>query len=375
MLREPELETVDITVNVGPQHPATHGVFRMVLLVDGERVVDVEPHIGYMHRGAEKLCENLDTRQAIGIMDRTEYLASFNAELSYVMAAEKIAGIEVPERAQYIRLILCELNRIASHFMFMGAFGTDIGVFGTAFMYSFRERERIQDLFESVTGERMMYNYFRLGGLAWEPPDDFEDHIRYVLGEARKGIADIDGLMSENEVFLARTRGIGTISAEDAINWGLSGPMLRASGVEHDLRRAEPYSLYPRFEFEIPIGQNGDVYDRYWVRLQEMDQSARIVEQALKQMPKSGPILAEGLPRGRSIRLPPGEVYMRTEAPRGEYGIYMVSRGGSKPYRVRVRASSFCNLSALRQMMHNAYVADAVVILGSTDIVLCEVDR
>jgi len=369
----PELETIDITVNVGPQHPATHGVFRMVLTVDGERVVDVEPYIGYMHRGAEKLCENLDLRQAIGIMDRTEYLANFNAELSYVMAAERLMGVQVPERAEYIRVIMCELNRIASHFMFMGAFGTDLGIFGTAFMYGFRERERIQDLFEAVTGERLMYGYFRVGGVAWDLPEDFEEQCRYVLREVRQGIADIDGLMGDNEVALARCRGIGVISAEEAINWGLSGPMLRASGVRHDLRRAEPYSVYDRLEFEIPVGEQGDVYDRYMVRLIEMEQSCRIVEQALAQMPKSGPIMAPDLPRG--MRLPPGEVYIRTEAPRGEYGIYMVSKGGNKPYRLKIRSASFCNLSALKRLLAGAYFADAIIILGSIDIVLCEVDR
>ena len=372
MRAEPELETLDITLNVGPQHPATHGVFRMVLTVDGERLVDGEPYIGYMHRGAEKLCENLDLRQAIGIMDRTEYLGNFNAELSYVMAAEKIVGVRVPERAEYIRVMLCELNRITSHFMFMGAFGTDLGIFGTAFMYSFRERERIQDLFEAVTGERLMYGYFRVGGVAWDLPEGFEEDCRRVLREVRQGIADIDGLMTDNEVMLVRCRGIGAISAEEAINWGLSGPMLRASGVHHDLRRAEPYSVYDRFDFEIPVGEQGDVYDRYWVRLQEMEQSCRIVEQVLDQMPKDGPIMGE-LPR--VMRLPPGEVYIRTEAPRGEYGIYMVSKGGNKPYRLKIRASSFCNLSVLKRLLRDTYLADAVIILGSIDIVLCEVDR
>ncbi len=369
---EHELETIDLNINVGPQHPATHGVFRMILTVDGEQVVDVDPIIGYMHRGAEKLSENCDYRQAIGYQDRTDYLAQFNTELCYVLAVEKLAGLEVPERAEYIRVILAELNRIASHFMFTGAFGTDIGVFATPFMYSFRERERIQDLFEEVTGERMMYAYFRPGGVAWDVPDDFEERCRGVLAEARRGIDDIDGLLTENEVFVARCRGLSPVSPEDAINWGLTGPMLRATGLKHDLRRAEPYSIYDRFEFDIPIGTRGDVYDRYLVRLEEMRQSVRIVEQALDQMPP-GPIMADGLKR--TLRLPAGEVYMRNESPRGEYGIYLVSKGGDKPYRLKIRAAAFSNLSALKAMAVGNYVADTIIILGSIDIVLCEVDR
>jgi NADH-quinone oxidoreductase subunit D len=373
MTIERQLETIDVNVNVGPQHPATHGVFRMILTVDGELVVDLEPVIGYLHRGAEKLSENCDYRQAICFQDRTEYLAQFNAELCYCIAVEKLMGLEVPERAEYIRVILAELNRIASHFMFMGALGTDLGVFGTPYMYAFRERERMQDLFEEITGDRMMYSYFRVGGLAWDVPEDFVERTRWVVKEARQGIADIDGLLTENEVFLVRSRGIGAMTAEQAIDWGLSGPMLRASGVRFDLRRAEPYSIYNRLEFDIPVGERGDVHDRYLVRLEEMRQSARIVEQCLDQMPKDGPIVAPGLKR--VLRPPPGEVYMRAENPRGEYGIYLISKGADKPYRLKIRSPAFCNLSALRTMTVGQYVADAVVILGSVDIVLSEVDR
>ena len=370
---EHELETIDLNINVGPQHPATHGVFRMILTVDGELVVDADPVIGYMHRGAEKLSENCDYRQAIGYQDRTDYLAQFNTEWCYVMALEKLAGIEVPERAEYIRVILGELNRISSHFMFVGAFGTDIGLFGTPFMYSFRERERIQDLFEEVTGERMMYNYFRPGGVAWDLPDGFKEMVRAVLKEARQGIADVDGLMTENEVFVARCSGLNPVTPEDAINWGFTGPMLRATGVDHDLRRAEPYSIYDRFDFDIPTGHNGDVYDRYLVRLEEMRQAARIVEQALERMPDDGPIMAAGMKR--TLRVPAGEVYMRSESPRGEYGIYLISKGGDRPYRLKIRSPAFSNLSALKNMAVGNYVADVIIILGSIDIVLCEVDR
>lgn len=369
---ERELETIDVNVNVGPQHPATHGVFRMILTVDGEVVVDVDPVIGYMHRGAEKLSENCDYRQGIGYQDRTDYLAQFNTELCYVLAVEKLAGLGVPERAEYIRVILAEMNRIASHFMFMGAFGTDIGLPGTPFMYAFRERENIQDFFEEITGERMMYNYFRPGGVAWDVPENFVERCQQVLDSARRGIDDIDGLLTENEVFLARCRGLSPVTPEDAINWGLTGPMLRATGVKHDLRRAEPYSIYDRLQFDIPIGATGDVYDRYLVRLEELRQSARIVEQALAQLPE-GPIMAEGMKR--ILRVPPGEIYMRNESPRGEYGIYIVSKGGDRPYRLKVRAAAFSNLSALRAMAVGNYVADVIIILGSIDIVLCEVDR
>ena len=371
-VRDREYETQDLMLNMGPQHPSTHGVFRMVLTIDGEVVRDVLPHIGYMHRGAEKLCETMDFRQGIGYMDRTEYLAAFNAELSYVMAVEHLAELEVPDRAQWVRMILCELNRLSSHFMFTGAFGTDVGIAGTAFLYSFREREMIQDLFEEITGDRMMYAYFRPGGLAWEVTDGFEQRVHEVLKSTRQGIADIDGLLTENEIFRARTQGVGTISAEDAIDFGMSGPSLRASGVPLDIRTAEPYLKYDEVDFDIVTGEHGDVFDRYHCRLKEMRQSVKIVEQCMERL-EPGPIMPERMPR--MLRTPPGEVYSRTEAPRGEYGIYLVSRGGNRPYRLKVRSACLSNLQALRQMVVGNYVADAVIILGSIDIVLCEVDR
>jgi NADH-quinone oxidoreductase subunit D len=367
-----EFETQDLLINVGPQHPSTHGVFRMVLEIDGEVVRDLVPYIGYLHRGAEKLCENNDFRQGIGYMDRTEYLAAHNAELSYVMAVEALAEIEVPERAQWIRMILCELNRLSSHFMFLGAFGVDVGVFGTPFIYAWRERETIIDLFEEISGDRMMYAYFRAGGLAWEVPLNFEQRVREVLASARQGFKDFDGLLTENEIFLARTRGVGVISAEDAIEMGMSGPSIRASGVPLDLRKTEPYMFYDQLDFEVVTADGGDVFDRYWVRMQEILQSISIVEQCLERL-QDGPIVPEKMPR--MLRLPEGEVYMRTEAPRGEYGIYMVSKGGNKPHRVKVRSACLSNLQALKQMSVGQYVADAIIILGSIDIVLSEVDR
>ncbi len=372
MVQEQELETVDIDINMGPQHPSTHGVFRMVLTVDGERVVDMEPHVGYMHRGAEKLSESMNYRQAIGYQDRTEYLAQFFAEQAYCIAVEKLMGLEVPERSEYIRVILCELNRITSHFMFLGAFGIDLGIFATTFTYGFREREFIQDIFEEVSGERLMYGYFRPGGVVWDLPDNFVQRVREVLPRTKQGVRDMDLLLTDNEIFAARSRGVGRISAEAAIDWGLTGPMLRACGVPWDLRADQPYSIYDRFEFDIPVGQYGDVYDRYLVRLEEIRQSIRIVEQALEQLPE-GPIMPEKMPR--KLRAPEGEVYTAVESPRGEYGIYIVSKGGDKPYRLKVRSPSFSNLSAMKAMTVDNYVADVVAILGSIDIVLCDVDR
>ena len=367
-----DFETQDLLLNVGPQHPSTHGVFRMVMTVDGELVKDVIPYIGYLHRGAEKLCETMDFRQGIGFMDRTEYLAAFNAELSYVMAVEALADLEVPERAQWIRMILIELNRLSSHFMFMGAFGVDTGVFGTPFIYAWRERETLIDLFEEVSGDRMMYAYFRPGGVAWDVPVNFVERVNEVLQSAEQGISDFDSLLTENEIFVARTHGVGAISAERAIALGMSGPSLRASGVDMDIRRDQPYLKYDQLDWDVITGEYGDVFDRYYCRLLEMRESVKIIRQCLDRL-KAGPILPEKMPR--MLRTPPGEVYVRTEAPRGEYGVYMVSRGGNRPHRLKVRSSCLSNLQALTELTVGQYVADAIIILGSIDIVLSEVDR
>jgi NADH-quinone oxidoreductase subunit D len=374
-MHEPDadFETLDLNINMGPVHPATHGVFRAVLSIDGELVVDVEPVIGYMHRGSEKLPENWDYRQGIGIADRTDYLAQFSCEQAYCMAAEYLGGFAVPERAEFIRVICAELNRIASHFMFLGAYGQDIGLFGTSFTWGFRERERIMDLFEEWTGERMMYSYFRVGGLAWELPAGWQRKVRELLPLLRQGIRDFDGLVTDNDIFIARTRNVGAIAAEAAVDYGVTGPLLRACGVPWDLRREEPYSVYPKLEFDIPVGTTGDCYDRYLMRVEEIKQSLRIVEQCLELMPGSGPLLASNMPR--MLRLPAGEVYARVESPRGEYGWYMVSKGGNKPWRTKLRSPCFCNLSALRAMTIGEYFADAVAIIGSLDLVMCEVDR
>ncbi|PKB70784.1 MAG: NADH dehydrogenase [SAR202 cluster bacterium Io17-Chloro-G6] len=367
----PDAEPLEMLLNMGPQHPSTHGVFRMVLWVDGEKVVDVEPHIGYLHRGSEKLCEGEQYHQVITLFDRLDYIANFNNEHVYCRAVEKLMGLEISERTEYIRVILCELNRIASHMLFIATMGLDAGAM-TPSMFCFRGRERIQGLFESVSGARMMHNYFRIGGLKEDVPEDFVQQVRALLKLIKEDTDESDKLLSFNEIFLARLKDVAVMSAEDAIDYGLTGPCLRASGVDYDVRKAAPYSVYDRFDFDVPVGLDGDCWDRYYLRVQEIYQSVRIVEQALDHLPEGE--VASSLGR-RLIRPPAGEVYVRAENPRGEIGVYLISDGTDRPYRVKVRPPSFCNLSALRHMLKDCWIADAVVILGALDIVLGEVDR
>ena len=367
----PNAEPVEMLLNMGPQHPSTHGVFRMVLWVDGEKIVDVVPHIGYLHRGSEKLCEGEQYHQVITLFDRMDYIANFNNEQVYCRAVEKLMGLEVSERSEYIRVILCELNRIASHMLFIATMGLDAGAM-TPSMFCFRGRERIQGLFESVSGARMMHNYFRIGGLKEDVPENFVAEVREVLDLVKKDTEESDKLLSFNEIFLARLKNIAVMTAEEAIDYGLTGPCLRASGVDYDLRKAVPYSVYDRFDFDIPIGLDGDCWDRYYLRVQEIYQSVRIIEQALDQLPDGEVVSSLGR---RLIRPPAGEVYVRGENPRGEIGVYLVSDGTDRPYRVKVRPPSFCNLSSLKHMLKDAWIADSVVILGALDIVLGEVDR
>ena len=364
-------EPVEMLLNMGPQHPSTHGVFRLVLWVDGERIVDLEPHIGYLHRGSEKLCEGEQYAQVITLFDRMDYIANFNNELAFCMAVEKLMGLEVPERAEYARVILCELNRIASHLLFVAAMGLDAGA-TTPSMFCFRGRERIQELFEAVSGARMMHNYFRIGGLKEDLPDDFIHRVTGLLRLVRQDVEEADRLLTFNEIFLARLKDVGSISAEDAVDFGLTGPCLRACGVDYDLRKAVPYSIYDRFEFDVPLGLDGDSWDRHYVRVQEMYESLLILEQALEQIPQGS--VTSSLGR-KLVRPPKGEVFVRAENPRGEIGVYLVSDGTDKPYRVKIRPPSFCNLSAIKHMVKGAWIADAVIILGSLDIVLGEVDR
>jgi NADH-quinone oxidoreductase subunit D len=364
-------EPVEMLLNMGPQHPSTHGVFRMVLWIDGEKIVDVEPHIGYLHRGSEKLCEGEQYHQVITLFDRLDYVANFNNELVYCQAVEKLMGLEVPERAEYVRVILCELNRIASHLLYVGTIGLDAGAM-TPTMFAFRGRERIQSVFEAVSGARMMHNYFRIGGVKEDLPDNFELLIADLIPLLREDVEESDRILTFNEIFLSRLKKVGAISADEAIDFGLTGPCLRGCGVEYDVRRAQPYSIYDRFDFEIPIGLDGDCWDRHWVRVQEMYESLKIVEQALKQIPSGEVVSSLGR---RLIRPPAGEVYVRAENPRGEIGVHLVSNGTDRPYRLKVRPPSFCNLSAIKRLLTDSWIADSVVILGSLDIVLGEVDR
>ena len=361
---------VDMLINMGPQHPSTHGVFRLVLQLDGELIVDAEPHIGYLHRGSEKLCESESYSQVVTLFDRLDYVANLNSELAFCMAAEKLLELEIPDRAWYIRTILCELNRIASHMLFYGVYGLDAGAM-TPVLYGFRERERIQSLFEQVTGARMMHNYIRIGGVKEDLPPEFEDKLYSVVNELDRAIEECDELLTQNETFLARTKNVSCLSIEDAVNFGVTGPILRSTGLIEDVRISEPYGIYDRFDFGIPIGSTGDCWDRYYVRMQEMRESLSIVKQAMKQM-EPGEVQAKMRRIGRP---PEGECFVRTESPRGDLGVFLVSDGSQNPYRVKVRAPSFANLQAIKHMLEGVYVADAVVILGSLDIVLGEVDR
>ncbi|MSP78402.1 MAG: NADH-quinone oxidoreductase subunit D [Dehalococcoidia bacterium] len=372
MAQSRPLQSLDMMVNMGPQHPSTHGVFRMVLWVDGEYIVEAEPYIGYLHRGTEKLCEGELYPQIITLFDRLDYLANFNNEWTLCLAMEKLMSVQVPERAEYIRLILCELNRIASHMLFYGTMGLDAGAM-TPVMWGFRERERIQRLFEATSGARMMHNYFRIGGIKEDVPEDWKARVSGLASELEKSIEECDKLLTYNEVYLVRSVNVGKLSAKEALEWGVTGPCLRASGIPYDVRTSEPYSLYNRFQFDIPVGKNGDTWDRYALRVEEMRQSVKIIKQALGQMPDTGPFMATGV--RRIPRPPKGEVYLGTENPRGEFGVYIVSDGGDKPYRLKIRPPSFVNLQALKAMLRNSYIADSVMILGSLDIVLGEVDR
>ncbi len=365
------LKTEPIMINFGPQHPSTHGVFRMRITFDGEVIVDLEPVFGYLHRGIEKLAESKTYAQVIPYTDRLDYLASMSNNFAYVLTVEKLADIEVPERAQYLRVIMAELMRIASHLIAVGAFFSDLGAFFTPFMYMFREREKILDLFEMVCGQRLTYNYMRIGGVSHDIPEEFLPALKRFIDEMPGFIEEYDWLLAENEIVLARTKGVGVLPAQKAINASASGPVLRASGVKWDIRQADPYSVYDRFDFEIPVGMMGDAYDRYWVRIQEMMQSTHILKQAIEQLPPG-----EVRTRVPAMLQPPkGEVYAHIESPRGELGFYLVSDNSPRPYRFKVRAPSLINLTVLRDLCIGWKLADAIAILGSIDIVLAEVDR
>jgi NADH-quinone oxidoreductase subunit D len=364
-------DTDELVINMGPQHPSTHGVLRVVLRLDGERVIGCDVVIGYLHRGIEKLCENRDWTQIILLTDRMDYVAAATNNLGYCETVEKLLSLEVPPRARYVRTILAELQRIASHCLWLGTHAMDIGAM-TVFLYAFRERELILDLFEEFCGARLTYNAMRIGGLPLDIPAGWDRKVRGFCTIMDTKVGEYEELLTNNRIWLERTREVGVLSAEEAIALGLSGPALRGSGVPRDIRKDEPYAAYGDFEFDIPVGLRGDTYDRYLVRLEEFRQSLRIIRQALDGLPE-GPIVGK-VPR--LIKPPAGETYHAIESPKGEIGYFIVSDGKStNPYRFRVRPPSFCNLQGLPRLIKGHLVADVVALIGSIDIVLGEVDR
>ena len=365
------LKTEPFVLNFGPVHPSTHGVYRMRVTLDGEVVIDLEPVVGYLHRGIEKLAEERTYGGVIPLTDRLDYISPMSNNLAYCLAVEKLAGIKIPERAEYLRVIMAELQRLANHCIAVGSLFSDSGAAFTPFMYMFREREKIVDLFEMVCGQRLTYNYMRIGGVSQDIPDEFLPALSKFLVTMPQFIDELDFFLKENEIFLARAKGVGILSKEVAINCGMSGPVARASGISRDLRKADPYSIYDRFEFDIPTAEAGDCYDRYRVRIEEIRQSLRILEQASKDIPR-GPVKAD-VPH--LIRPPSGEVYGHLEAPKGELGFYIVSDNSIAPYRCHIRPTSLINLSALRDMVKGWKVADLIIIFGSIDITMGEVDR
>jgi len=364
------IRTEELLLNVGPQHPSTHGVLRVVVKLDGEIITHVEPVIGYLHRGTEKLAESLNYTQIIPYTDRMDYLSAMTNNYVLCYAVEKMMGIEVPERAEFLRLIVMELQRIASHLVWWGTYLLDIGAL-SPFLFAFNDRERILQLFNELCGARLTYNYMRVGGVKWDAPEGWIDKVKAFVKDMKGRLDEYHNLVSGNEIFLARVKGIGAYDAETAIRYGLSGANLRCTGVKWDLRKNEPYCIYDRFDFDIPVGQNGDCYDRYYVRTEEIRQSLRILEQALEQFPPEGETMGK-VPR--AIRPPAGEVYVRIESPRGEIGCYIVSKGKAEPYRLKFRRPSFVNLQILPKLLVGESMTNLVTILGGIDIVLGEVD-
>jgi len=362
-----------LEISMGPQHPSTHGVFRMNVVLDGEHVVKLKPIFGYLHRNHEKIAENETYLGSMPYTDRLDYLCSITNNWGYALAVEKLAGIQVPERAEYLRIITGELTRLQNHASLIGFLLQDMGSSGTPLMYAFRERERILDLFEELTGSRMMCNYMRFGGCRVDMPAGWLDRAKKVVQEFPRFLDEYEQLLVGNEILMERTQGIGVLSRELAINAGLSGPMARASGVSYDVRKVDKYSLYERFSFRVPLGAHGDVYDRYMMRFLEMRESLKILNDAMRDIPP-GPIVDPKM-RIRGFRPKPGEAYGRIESPKGELGFYLISDGSPNPYRYRVRPPSLINLTVLEDLCVGLNVADVVAILGSVDIVLGEVDR
>jgi NADH-quinone oxidoreductase subunit D len=387
--------TETMTLNMGPQHPSTHGVLRLVLELDGEVIVKVTPHIGFLHRGVEKLSEYRTYHQILPLTDRLDYLAPMSNNLGYILSVEKLMAVEVPERAETIRIIMAELTRLESHLVWLACHALDIGAM-TVFIYAFRERETVMEIYELISGARMTSNFFRVGGLSQDVPEDFVKKVSDFIDVMPGYLDQYEGLLTTNPIWLKRTVGNGVISAEDAIDIGLTGPALRGSGVDWDLRRDNPYCGYDKYEFKVPTGENCDTFDRYKVRLIEMREACKIVRQALDRL-KPGPVLAdcpqvcyppkenvynsiEGLIHhfkiaSEGFAAPEGEVYQGVEAPKGELGFYIVSDGGNKPERLRIRPPSFVNLQAIEQMSVGTMIADLVAVIGTLDIVLGEIDR
>jgi len=362
-----------LEISMGPHHPSTHGVFRMDVVLDGERVVKLKPYFGYLHRNHEKIAETTTYLASMPYTDRLDYFCSLTNNWAYALAVEKLAGLTVPERAEYVRVITAELTRLQNHTCLIGFLAQDMGALGTPLMYAFREREKILDLFEALTGSRMMCNYMRFGGCRVDLPAGWLEEARGVVDAYPRFLDEYEQLLCENEILVARTQGVGVLSPELAINTGVTGPMLRATGVNYDLRKADRYGIYDRFQFRVPLGDHGDTFDRFMIRLLEMRESVQILRQALRDIP-DGPII-DPKAKIRGFRPKPGEAYGRIEAPKGELGFYLISDGSPNPYRYRVRPPSFINLTVLEDMCLGQTVADVVVILGSVDIVLGEVDR
>ncbi|MDD9271961.1 NADH-quinone oxidoreductase subunit D [Paenibacillus sp. GCM10023248] len=364
------LRTEELLLNVGPQHPSTHGVFRVIVKLDGEIIKEAIPVMGYLHRGTEKLAENLSYTQIIPYTDRMDYVSAMTNNYVLVHAVEKLMGLEVPERAEFLRLIVMELQRIASHMVWWGTYLLDIGAM-SPFLYAFRDREMIIDMFNELCGARLTYNYMRVGGVKWDAPDGWIEKVRRFIPYMYGKLEEYHTLVSGNEIFLSRIKGVGKYDADTAIAYGLSGANLRCTGIDWDIRKTQPYSLYSRFQFDVPVRSGGDCYDRYLVRMEEVKQSLRILEQAVAQFPEQGETMGK-VPR--VIRPPEGEVYAAIESPRGEIGCYIISRGKQEPFRLKFRRPSFVNLQILPKLLVGETMTNLITILGGIDIVVGEVD-
>ena len=364
------IRTEEMLLNVGPQHPSTHGVFRLVVKIDGETIKEATPVMGYLHRGTEKLAENLTYTQIIPYTDRMDYVSAMTNNYVLCHAVETMMGLEIPERAQYLRLIAMELNRVASHLVWWGTYLLDLGAM-SPFLYAFRDREKILDLFNELCGARMTFNYMRIGGVKWDAPPGWIEKVKDFVAYMKKEFQNYHRLVTGNEIFLKRIEGIGKFDAATALDYSLSGVMLRSTGIKWDLRKDEPYCIYDRFDFEVPTATGGDCITRYHLRMAEIEQSLYILEQALEQFPSEGEVMGK-VPR--VIRPPAGETFVRIEAPRGEIGCYIASQGKDKPWRLKFRRPSFTNLQILPKLLQGENIANMIAILGSIDIVLGEVD-